>query len=352
MTVPDTSFLSAKPVIAPMRHLALVQPRVGIGDMIWHLPHLRALSRLAEEVTLVTRRRSHAAEFVGPADGMDRILYVERGQWDAGGRHEGAAGLLRLVTDLRRLGCDGAVLMTRSRVLTAAVAAAGIPRRHGYGIGWQRRLLRPPFLPEASWKAHPYAQATEWLALAGIVLDDPEPRLRVSDGDRSAAVREVGVQGAPVLGIASSDNWKNWGAASFAALAAALLDAGWPEVLLVGGSAEAGIAGDVATRLGPLASRARAVLGLNLRTLAALLEGQAFYAGNDTAALNIAAAVGLRAYGLFGATPVLRHSGSILPVVPPGGHGAADGMGRLGVGLVLDTIAADRGGLGPATQAG
>ena len=335
------------PAIAPMRHLALVQPRVGIGDMIWHLPHLRALAGLAEEVTLVTRRRSHAAEFVGPDDGMDHIFFVERGQWDAGGRHEGAAGLLRLASDLRRLRCDGAVLMTRSRVLTLAVRAAGIPRVHGYGIGWQRRLLRGPFLPETAWKAHPYAQATEWLGLAGVRLDEPEPRLQVSDADRAAAEQGVGVQGAPVLGIASSDDWKNWGAANFAALAAALLEAGWPVVLLAGGPAEGGLADDISARLGPLAPRVRRVLGLNLRTLAALLQGQAFYAGNDTAALNIAAAVGLRAYGLFGATPVLHHSAHIVPVVPDGGHSASDGMARLPVGMVLDTITADRQRIGP-----
>ena len=335
------------PTIAPMRHLALVQPRVGIGDMIWHLPHLRALSGLADEVTLVTRRRSHAAEFVGPSDGMDRILFVERGQWDAGGRHEGAAGLLRLVADLRRLRCDGAILMTRSRVLTLAARAAGIPRCHGYGIGWQRRLLRGPFLPQAAWRAHPYAQATAWLGLAGIPLDQPEPQLQVGKADRAAAAAQVGVQGAPVLGIAASDDWKNWGAANFAALAAALLHAGWPSVLLAGGPAEAGLADGIMERLGPLAPRVRLVLGLDLRTLAALLESQAFYAGNDTAALNVAAAVGLRAYGLFGATPVLHHSACILPLVPPGGPSPVDGMARLPVGLVLDAIAGDRGGLAP-----
>ncbi len=335
------------PLIPAMLHLAIVQPRVGIGDMIWHLPHLRALSGLAETVTLVTRRRSHAAEFVGPADGVDRIFFVERGQWDAGGRHQGVAGLLRLVRDLQGLDCDGAAVMTRSRVLTLAVMASGIPRRYGYGIGWQRRALCPPHLPPEMWRAHPHAQATEWLRLAGVPLPDPEPRLQVDATDLAAAVQAVPVRGAPVLGIASSDDWKNWGEASFAALAAALLEAGWPEVLLVGGPAEQGLASGIATRLGPLAPRLRPVLGMNLRTLAALLHGQAFYAGNDTAALNIAAAVGLRAYGLFGATPVLRHSPAIVPVMPPGGHSATDGMARLHPGQVLQTIAADRGGLGP-----
>ena len=302
--------------------------------MVWHLPHIRALAPLAQQVTLVTRRRSMAGEFVGAGDGVDRIFFVERGQWDEGGRHQGVAGLLRLVADLRRLRCDAAVLLTRSRVLTLAAAAA-VPRRHGYGIGGQRRLLRGPFLPPPLWRAHPYAQATAWLDLAGVPLPEPEPRLTVSAADRAAAAAAVNVAGAPVLGIASSDDWKNWGAANFAALAAALLGAGWPQVLLVGGPAERALADAIAGRLGPDAPRVVPVLGLNLRTLAALLAAQAFYVGNDTAALNIAAAVGLPSIGLFGATPVLHHSTAITPVQPPGGHSQSDGMARLALPLVL-----------------
>lgn len=320
-----------------MQHLALVQPRVGIGDMIWHLPHIRALSGRASRVTLVTRRRSLADQVVGPADGVDGILYVERGQWDAGGRHEGSLGMLRLVRDLRALGCDGAILLTRSRMLTTAVWAAGIGRRHGYGIGWQRRLLRGPFLPPGEWRAHPYQQASAWLALAGVPLDQPEPRLHVLPRDRLAA-GGLAPAGGVALGIAASDDWKNWGAANFAGLAAALLQRGWPAVALVGGPAEQAMAAGIMQRLGPLAARARPVLGVDLRVLAGLLEAQAFYVGNDTAALNIAAAVGVRAYGLFGATPALRHSAWITPIVPPGGPSMSDGMARLPLRAVLDAL--------------
>ena len=338
------------PSIPALQHLALVQPRVGIGDMIWHLPHIRALSALARRVTLVTRRRSLAAEVVGPADGVDDILFVERGQWDAGGRHEGNLGMLRLVRDLRALGCDGAVLLTRSRMLTTAAWAAGIGRRYGYGIGWQRRLLRGPFLPPGEWRAHPYRQASAWLALAGVPLDQPEPRLQVSPGDRLAA-GTLAPAGGVALGIAASDKWKNWGAANFAGLAAALLQRGWPTVLLVGGPAEQAMAADIIQRLGPLAARALPVLGVDLRTLAGLLQAQAFYIGNDTAALNIAAAVGVRAYGLFGATPVLRHTTWITPLIPPGGPSKTDGMARLPLQAVLDAIPANPAASSPGLEA-
>ena len=334
-----------------MRHLALVQPRVGIGDMIWHLPHIRALARhVAGRVTLVTRPRSMADQLVGPEDGVHGILWVERGQWSPGGRHEGNAGMLRLVRDLRALRCDGAVLMTRSRNLTLAVLAMGVRHRHGYGIGMQRRVLRGPFLPRSAWKDHPYEQASAWMAAAGIALDRPDPVLHVREADRLAAVRRLWAGGPAspgglarsggfvALGIASSDEWKNWGAARFAALAAALLDAGWPEVALVGGPAEQGMADAITAALGGQARRVRLALGWHLREIAALLAEAAFYVGNDTAALNIAAAAGTRSYGLFGATPPLGHSPLIVPVLPPGGLDRMHGMAAITPAAVMRMV--------------
>ena len=168
----------APPVMRPARdgrhgamlpvagHVALVQPRVGIGDMVWHLPHLRAIARrvAAGRVTLVARPRSLADQLVGAQDGIDGVFWVERDQWLPEGRHQGLSGWVRLVADLRARRFDAALLLTRSRALTLAFAAAGVPSRWGYGFGSQRVLLnRPPYLPESARALHPYEQATAWL---------------------------------------------------------------------------------------------------------------------------------------------------------------------------------------------
>lgn len=343
--------VTRRTLIAPVGHLALVQPRVGIGDMVWHLPHIRAVARAAGgRVTLVARPRSMADQLIDPSDGIEGIFWVERDQWTPGGRHQGMSGLVLLVAELRARRFDAAVLLTRSRVLTLAAAAAGIPGRYGYGIGAQRLLLnRRPYLPEAARSRHPYDQAGAWLDAAGVGLAEAEPRLHVAAGARAAARARLGLGGAPLvaLGIAASDAWKKWSAPLFAELAARLLAAGWPALILLGGAAERAEAEAILGHLGAAdAARVTAVLGWNLREVAALLEDAAFYVGNDTATLNIAAAVGTRAYGLFGGTPVLRHSPNIVPVVPPGGPDREAGMARIHVAAVLDAIAADRGSAG------
>ncbi len=326
------------------RRLALIQPRPGIGDMVWHLPHLRALAAHADApCVLVTKSRARAEQLLGPADGIGAILAVERGQWRSGDRHEGVSGLRRLVADLRALECDGAMLLSRSRTLAWSALAAGIPRRHGYGLGGTRFTLRPPFLPEATRDDHPHAQATAWMALTGIAMPSAEPRLLVSEPARDAARARFGAdRPAPVaIGIAGSDAWKQWGAPRFAALIGQLAEAGWSEIALLGGAAEREVADAILRTVAPPA-RVTALLDWDLRTLAALLSTARFYVGNDTAVLNIAAAVGLRSYGLFGATPVLRHSRLITPIVPPGGPDRDYGMARITPEMVARAILGDR----------
>ena len=265
------------------------------------------------------------------------MFWVERDQWLPQGRHQGVRGAARLVGELRAQRFDAAVLLTRSRLLTIALAAAGVAARHGYGVGRvQRALLRLPYLPPGAERLHPHAQAGAWLAAAGVALPDAEPSIAVSAAARTAMQARLNRPGPwGALGIAASDAWKKWPLASFAGLARQMLADGYGTILLMGGPAEQADAEAICALLTPAdAARVVPILGWDMRDVAALLAECRVYAGNDTGVLNIAAAVGTRAIGLFGATPVLAHSRMIVPVVPPGGSDGLAGMARIGVAEV------------------
>ena len=331
--------------IPPFDRWALVQPRIGIGDMVWHLPHIQALTRqLGGRATLVARSTSCADQLVGPEDGIAEVLWIEQRHRSSLHGTQGAIGMAHLVRELRARRFDAAVLLTRSRTLTLAAAAAGIPKRYGYGLGrLQRSMLSGQrHLPPDARGSHAYDQAGAWLGAAGIPLADAEPRLHVNDTARMTARLRLNLAGIPfvTLGIAASVASKKWGMEGFAELAARLLDNGWPALVLLGGEGERPEAEAILRRLRAAdAMRVTLVLGWNLREVAAVLQDAAFYVGNDTGMLNIAAAVGTRSYGLFGATPVLTHSPNIVPVVPPGGPDSSSGMARIDVSAVLDAIA-------------
>ncbi|MFZ0721163.1 MAG: glycosyltransferase family 9 protein, partial [Xanthobacteraceae bacterium] len=79
------------------------------------------------------------------------------------------------------------------------------------------------------------------------------------------------------------------------------------------------------------------VCDLSLIEAAALLRHADLFVGPSSGPLNLAAAGGTDAFGLFGSTPVLAYSRFIHPIVPPGGQ-SPDGMRRILPGQVLQRV--------------
>jgi heptosyltransferase-2 len=340
-------------MIAPSSRLAVIQPLPGIGDMVWHLPHIRAIAQAAgHKVTLIAKPRSAADQIFAAEETIADVLWIDRNPEQGRGAHDGAPGLLRLVVSLRSHRFDTVVILHHSRTLAFAALVAGVPRRHGYGYRWQRPFLnRPPYLPQTTLSLHPYQQASAYLKAAGIPIADAEPRLAATEAARGTVSTRLAGRALPVIaiGIGTSEPYKQWGADRFAALAEELFDAGWPTLVLVGGPSEAALAHEITARLAPSRNGLVHALGWTLAEIAALFAISAFYVGNDTGVMNMAAAVGIRTYALFGATPPFGHASAIVPITPKDGRiDKLDGMARIDLGTVIAAITADRGTLGPA----
>ena len=59
--------------------VAFVQPLPGIGDMIWHLPHIRAIAaHVGEPVTLITKPRSAADQIFSAERTIRDVFWLDR----------------------------------------------------------------------------------------------------------------------------------------------------------------------------------------------------------------------------------------------------------------------------------
>jgi heptosyltransferase-2 len=338
--------MSAAGLKPDTRKIAVAQPLPGIGDMIWHLPHIRAVSRHFDRpVTLIANSRSVADQIFKAEETLQDVLWLERRRTNGSGGHDGVAGFVRLISAIRARRFDMIVLLHHSRTLAFAAMCAGVPERLGYGIGLQRPFLnKGPFLSSAELRLHPFARASVWLKAAGVELAEKEPRLSISpDSDAKAMLRLGAVDPKPVaLGIGSSERHKQWGAERFAELAAGLIQAGFTRIVLVGGKPDAVRAEEIQSRLGAKADNILLSIGWEISEVAALLSRSAFYVGNDTGFMNMAAAVGIPTFCLFGGTEPFRHSRNIVPITPPDGRpNKSDGMSRITTPMVLDTLRAN-----------
>jgi heptosyltransferase II len=333
--------------------VAVVQPLPGIGDMVWHLPHIRAIAAASgAPVTLLAKPRSLADQLFAGESTVGSILSLDLNPGGRRGRHDGVTGLVRLAR-LMQDGRFGTIILLHHSVSIAAAAwLARIPRRLGYGRGLQRIFLNHgPFLPRDVARLHQHTRATRYLEAAGIPLPSAEPTVPINAATRAGARLRLNLARQPfvAVGIGSSEPLRQWGVARFTELTAEMLDAGWPRVVLLGGPEDTGMADAIRTRLGGRAQRVGVALGWHLTDVTGLLAEAAFYVGNNTGVMNMAAAVGIRAYALFGTTKPFDHASQIVPITALD-TGVHDGMVRLPLDAVLAVIRADRGWLSPGQQ--
>lgn len=317
----------------------IVQPLPGIGDMIWHLPHIHAIAATTMEgrVDLLTKPRSQADRLLRADPSVGQILWLER----EAGRHAGPRGLLRLAALLRRQGYQRAWFLHGSARYVLAARLAGIPERIGYGVGLQSLLLnKPARLPPSLRHAHPIARADALLDGLGIIIAraESEPRLAVDPSAEQAVVGRFAPWPTPwiALGIGSSEPWKQWGAARFTELTLALHRRRIGSIFIVGGPAERMLADEMLARVWADGATAADAVALPLEQTAALLGRCRVYIGNDTGVLNMAAALQVPAVGLFGGSVPLTHSHFIHAITPPPGE---RGMAAITVPRVLETLA-------------
>lgn len=314
----------------------VVQPLPGIGDMVWHLPHLHAIAAAtttAGQVDLLTKPRSQADRLLQADPAVGRILWLER---EAG--HAGVGGLGRLAALLQRGRYQRVWLLHGSPRYALAAYWAGIAERIGYGFGLQRWLLTrsAPLSPELR-HAHPIRRADALLAALAIPLTEAEPRLPVAASAQQAIATRFAAWPHPwiALGIGSSEPAKQWGAARFAELALNMGRRCSGTIFIVGGPAEQALAAEILTRMQRQGGLAALALALPLEQTAALLARCRCYIGNDTGVLNMAAALQVPALGLFGASAPLFHSRWIQAVAPPEGQ---TGMAAIAVTAVLTQV--------------
>jgi heptosyltransferase-2 len=316
----------------------IIQPLPGIGDSVWHLPHIDAIAEATRSgtVTLMTKKRALGDQLFAGDPRIERILPLIRGV--EGTRHDGPLGAYRLGQDLAEHGFEVVWIFHGSTRYALATAFAHIPERIGFGIGWQNMFLTTQFtLARGDRFLHPSEKATKLLIQNGLEVD-PIPHYRPSPNAAASIERDFGNLPRPWygLGIGSSETFKQWGAERFAALSDALLTETGGTVFLLAGPGE----GTLADQISHGRAAVIKVVARPLSEAAALSLACDAVISNDTGLMNLAAAAGATTIGLFGGSPAIDHFyPSLSAVSPPGGATYRQSrMPEITVEMVMDEI--------------
>jgi len=312
---------------------AVIQVKPGIGDVIWHLPFIRAIAAAAPggQVTFFAPPSSCAQQLLAAEPRVATTMYFEH----AGSELRRGLNLMRLVALMRRQRLHSIWLLDRTIRPALAAALARIPERIGIGLGAQNLFITNPGIGQDHFHDHPIDWLRALMVEMRVPLGSTEPDLQLPAAVVTAIGQKFESRPRPwlVLGIGASHPDKDWPDRAWTEFTGALHTSG--TVFLIGGPANAARAKNFIA----LSKSQQAVNACDLRLIeaAALLRLADLFVGPSSGPLNLAAAGATQAFGLFGSTPVLTYSKFIHAIVPDGGP-SPDGMRRISPAQVLREI--------------
>jgi heptosyltransferase-2 len=316
--------------------VAVIQVKPGIGDVIWHLPFIRAIAAASAggRVVFLAPPSSGAKELLAAEPGVAETVYFRH----AGSELQRGVNLIRLVALLRRRRFRSIWILDRTTRPAVAAALARVPERIGLGLGAQKLFITNPGIDHSHFHDHPIDWLRALMKAMNVPLPAVEPALRLSQTTLAAIAEKFAALPRPwiVLGIGASHPDKDWSDDQWAQFLGELRRRTAGTVFLIGGSANRTRAQNfIAASAGASAVNA---CDLSLTEATALLRHADLFVGPSSGPLNLAAAGDTDAFGLFGSTPVLTYSKFIHAIVPDGGP-SPGGMARISPATAIDVIA-------------
>ena len=289
----------------------LVKEVNWLGDLVLSLPALRLLRSSFGGATLSVLIRQELAGFFDGMDWIDEVIpYTVR----AGLR--GWADQKRMIAAVRARRFDLAVIFPNSFRSALWTFLAGVPRRAGYAIDGRRLLLTSHTVPKTSARnSHQrfywIEMVRETLGISTTLADSMSYQLEVSPQSVARMKKWLASNRrypeATLIAISSGAAYgpaKEWPAVYYARLIDLLSELSGAECVLLGTASERFKCQQVASmsRAGALIAAGETDVA-DLKALLSLCDG---FAGNDSGAMHLAAALGIPAVGIFGSTNPAR----------------------------------------------
>jgi len=314
---------------------AVIQAKRGIGDVIWHLPFVRAIASLSPggQVTFLAPPTSKAKDLLAAEPSVLETINFEH----AGSEFRRGVNLIRLARLLRQMRFQTVWILDRTLRPAIAAMLARIPERIGLGLGRQSLFITNSGIDQSHFHDHPIEWLRALMVGMNVPLPSTEPALKVPSGIVAAISERFSDCPRPwiVLGIGALHTEREWPHEHWVEFLARLRRHSHGTFFFVGGA-------DYTARAQNLIAQINLTLAINACNLSlveaiALLQHADLFVGSDSGPMNLAVAVATPAFALFGVNPVLSYSKFIHPLTPPGGP-APGGMQRISPARVFEHV--------------
>ena len=297
-----------------MAKICIVYTHHKLGDLIWQLPYIKAISlHHNEKVDLILRKKTQAKKILRDMSHINTIYYNDF--------RKGLSYWLDVVK-LVKIYCKGKYdyVYILDKVNKPAIAAklAGIKNIIGPGIGNQKKWLSVDnFLSDKDWKMNYSEQSQKLLKINSIDLKDKFPKLEVDIERFKEGNEDLLIKGKKIaFGVDSFEDFKMWYEENFIELANYLYKKKlFDFIYLICGPEKSHIAKKIIDN--SQKSYFIDCSNKDLNGVILAIKNSDFFVGNNSGPLNLAAALGVKTFGLIATDPVseLKYS-KIKPITP------------------------------------
>ena len=281
-----------------MKRLVILAPN-WLGDAVMALPAIADLRRAAPAASIAVAARASVAPLFALVSDVDETIVLRRVPWSVAAWHE-------LGVEIAGKGFDTALLLPNSVNAALLAGRAGIPNVWGYRTDWRGTFLTRAIGPASGLHQVEYYQ--HLVRALGFANGPSEPRVTVTSDARETARALLISTGwdpaVPLVAIAPGAAYggaKRWPPEYFAELVNGLAADG-VQCVMVGTAADAG----TGTSVERSAKASRSIVNLvgrtDLSALAGVLANCRGIVTNDSGAMHLAAAIGIKVTAMFGPT--------------------------------------------------
>ena len=296
------------------KRICIVYTHHKLGDLIWQLPYIKAISEHHnDKVDLIVRKKTQAQNILKDLSHINKIYYNE---FRNGLTYWIDVFKLKKIFNSEKY--DYVYILDKVNKPAIAAKFAKIRNIIGPGLGNQKKWLTTEnFLDQDDWKLSYSEQSQKLLKINSINLEDKFPNLEVDVERFKENNSDISIPGKKIaFGVDSFEEFKMWYEEDFIKLAELLFENKlFDYIYLICGPDKSHISRKIIND-----SNKEYFIDCSSKDLQGIIlaiKSSNFYIGNNSGPLNMSAALGVKTFGLIANDPVseLKFS-KINPITP------------------------------------
>ena len=284
----------------------VIQPKIGMGDMVIYLPYIHAISKKYQTpVSILVKENSRANQLLAEDRHIDEIILLDRSKNNSGS-HDGLSGFIKLSKEIKLKNFDKVFIFNSSLRYLLISKLAGIKNISQYPLFRKKDNI---VVSAKIFTEH---------ELGSIVSTQPE--LKINQESFNKVNQSFSKEFKHIcLGISASGPTKRWNIENFITLCKKVNEKIPSKFYLAAGNNDKDLIDKFFNS--EISKNCTSFQDLKIKETMPIIKNCDLYIGNDTGWLHISSALGIKCLALFMDSPVEaygKYSKNINIIVPEG----------------------------------